>query len=384
MVNYLNQLENPQINSRIFFEVMRDFRKGGLSPEMYDDFIAAVETLPQIIDRTQEDYKVFDKFNLKNVDEDDFTIILREIHKRAITSCKECWHPLAGVTNCNLDSSGKIIVSAAHSIQKNGVLSKIAEDGNVMGYALDKVEFDGKKSHKNHASIFWGFCNTHDSIFSPIETSVYSRSDEQNFLYAYRGFVVSSHKKKEVSHWINYGEQWKADTLENKKIFDNAIISKDYSVIKTEVFELDNFYPIVVSSAFYLEYDFEGNNIIHSEERMEFIFVTLFPLDNKTIFLLSYFECDEQLYSKLGEQLRKRKNMKSDITMIIAAHTENVYFNPTYYETFIKKHETELERILQLTQFDFARIKEGDNYDSISMTPKNYLQNSLNINFFGY
>ena len=84
---------------------------------------------------------------------------------------------------CNVDSTGKIIVSAAHSIQNNGVLSKIVEKGHVMSYILDKGDFDGKQIGKNHASIFWGFCNTHDSIFSPIETSPYTGTPEQHFLF---------------------------------------------------------------------------------------------------------------------------------------------------------------------------------------------------------
>ena len=36
MVNYLNYLENPQINHEKFYEVMRDFRKGGLNPNIYE------------------------------------------------------------------------------------------------------------------------------------------------------------------------------------------------------------------------------------------------------------------------------------------------------------------------------------------------------------
>lgn len=384
MVNYLNQLKNPQINSIRFFEVMRDFRKGGLSPAIFDDFIKSIGQLPQIINRTEEDYKVFEKFNLTDVNEIDFSVILREVQRRAINDSKICWHPSASSTNCNIDSSGNIIISAAHSIQNNGVLSQISENGEVMGYALDKGEFEGKKSHKNHASIFWGFCNTHDSIFRPIETSSYTGTDLQNFLFAYRGFVVSSHKKKEVSLWMNFGEQSEKDLIENKKIFDTAIINDDYSVIKTEIFELDKFYPIVVSSSFYLDFDFEGNTIMHSDNRMEDIFITLLPIGNKTFFLLSYFKQDEHLYGNLGNQLRSRKNLKSDISVIVAAHCENVYFNPVYYETFIKKHENDLEQIMELTQSDIGEIKENDEYDTISITPKNYLNNTLNINLFGY
>lgn len=373
------------MNYKLFYEVMRDFRKGGLNPAMFDDFMLAIEQLPPLFHRQENDYRIFDRFNLTDISEDDFPVIMREVKKRGIEISKKCWHPNAGNTTCNVDGSGKIIVSAAHSIQNNGVLSKIVENGHVMGYALDKAEFEGKQLGKNHASIFWGFCNTHDAIFRPIEVAVFTGTPEQNFLFAYRGFVVASHKKIEVSNWINFGEQSDNDITENKKIFDNAILTNDYSVIETEVFKLPAFYPIAVSSSFYLDFDFEGKPISHSDERMEDIYVTLFPSDNKTYFLLSYFTADKHLYGNLGDQLRKRNNLKSDITMLIAAHAENVYFNPTYYTTFIERHEKVLEQIMFHSQMDYATIDENSQIQvDFSFTPRNYLNNPYEINFFGY
>ncbi len=385
MINFLLQLENPQINSEKFFEVMRDFRKGGLNPTIYEDFIEEVKKLPNIKSRQLDNYKVFDKFNLTDISEDDFSVIMKEVMKRGIADSKICWHPEANNTTCKVDDSGKIIISAAHSIQNNGVLSKVADNGQLMSYVFEKGELDGKQYRKNSASIFWGFCNIHDAIFSPIEINPYSGTEEQHFLFAYRGFVVASHKKKEVSTWMNFGEQSDNDIAENKKIFDASILNKDYSILQTEVFELPAFYPIAVSSSFYLDYDFEGNPIPHSDDRMEDIYITLLPVDNKTYFFLSYFKMDENLYGKLGEQLRKRKNLKSDITMLIAAHAENIYFNPTYYETFIKKHEDILKTIMIHSQMDYTTVDENNDLNiEFSFTPSNYLDNPYEVNFFGY
>jgi hypothetical protein len=341
--------------------------------------------LPALQLRTSADYYIFDKFNLKDITEDDFIVINREVMKRGVEKSKKCWHPEASKLNCDIDRSGKIKVSAAHSIQNNGILSNIVENGHVMSYALDKAEFDGKQIGKDTASIFWGFCNKHDAVFKPIEIQPYTCTDEQNFLFAYRGFVVASHKKIEVSNWINFGEQSENDIKEIKKIFDNAILNSDFSVIETEVFELPAFYPIAVSSSFFLEFDFEGKPISHSDERMEDIFITLFPKDNKTFFLLSYFKQDKHLYGDLGRQLRERNKLKSDITMLIAAHTENVFFNITYYKTFIEKYEKLLELILFHTQMDYATVDKVDKLTvDFSFTPSNYLDNPYEINFFGY
>ena len=235
MVNFLNQLENPQFNHKAFFEVMRDFRKGGLNPTNFNDFMQIIDKLPPINKRTKADYAEFDKLGLIDVTQTDFPPIMREVIKRSIALSKKCWHPLASPTTCKVDASGNIIISAAHSIQNNGVLSQVAEDSHVVTYAVDVGEFTAKKLSKNVASIFWGFCNTHDAIFNPIETIPYTKTDEQNFLFAYRGFVVASHKKIEVGNFMDFGTQADNDTIETKKIFDDAIITNDYSCIETVV-----------------------------------------------------------------------------------------------------------------------------------------------------
>lgn len=385
MVNFLNQLENPQFNHLAFFEVMRDFRKGGLKPENFDEFIKMVDSLPPINQRTEKDYNKFSKLGLVDVTQSDFPPIMREVVKRSIALSKKCWHPLASPTTCKVDSSGNIIVSAAHSIQNNGVLSQVAEDFHVVTYAVDVGEFKAKKLSKNVASIFWGFCNTHDAIFAPIETAPYTQTEQQNFLFAYRGFIVSSHKKMEVGNFMNFGVQSDNDIAETKKIFDNAILANDYSCIETAVIELPAFYPIAVSSSFYLDYDFEGNEIPHSDDRMEYIYVTLLPAVNKTYFLLSYLKSDKHLYGQLGAQLRKRNNLKLDISVLLAAHVENIYYNPKYYQTFIEPQESKLSKVSFEAQIDFARIDDNDEHqDIISMTPENYLDNPYGISLFGY
>ena len=186
---------------------------------------------------------------------------------------------------------------------------------------------------------------------------------------------------------MNFGGQAENDIIENRRIFDNAIAKKDYSIIKTDVFELSLFYPIACSSSFYLDFDFEGVVIPHSDGRMENVFITLLPVikENKTYFLLSYFKEDAHLYEKVGIQMRKRNKLKSDISIIIAAHAENVYFEPSYYTTFIEQFEEDLYTLLFQTQMDHGVVNQYDEINhSFSYTPETYLQNQYDINIFGY
>ena len=184
---------------------------------------------------------------------------------------------------------------------------------------------------------------------------------------------------------MNYGEQSDIDIQENKKIFDEAILNKNFDIIETTVIELPAFYPIAASSNFYLDFDFEGNPIPHSDTRMENILISLFPGDTKSYFLMSYFQIDKSLYGKIGEQLINRNNFKSDISMLIGAHVENVYFNPKYYNSFIQQHETTLLQLLRETQNDFVYKDPATGEEIVdSMTPNNYLKNIYDVNFFGY
>lgn len=188
----------------------------------------------------------------------------------------------------------------------------------------------------------------------------YTQTAEQNFLFAYRGFIVAAHKKIEGSYLANFGDQADNDIKETKKIFDKAILKKDYNIIETKIFELPAFYPIAASSSFYLDYDFEGNQIPHSENRMEYLYVSLLPDSKKTYFLISYFKDDGKLYEKVCSQIVNRGKLKSDITILLAGHVGNIYFEPVYYSTFINNQTDLIEKALMDAQFDYG-IFNGNN-----------------------
>ena len=383
MVNYLGLIHRPQINHEFFFEILRDFRKGGLKPEIWDDFLQSVKKF----EKHDGGYELFDQFSLSEISQEDFKAVQVEFIKRSIERSKKCWHPEASVTTCNIDANGRIIVSAAHSVQSNGVLSKIAENGHVMTIDFKEGRITGAKIGKRLSSIFWGFCSKHDAIFRPIEVEPYSGSEMQHFLFAYRAFVVSAHKKIESSFLIKLDKQAEVDIDKIKDIFDHAILSNNYGIIETYTYMLPLFYPIAVSSSFYLDYDFDGNSIQHSASRMEYIFLTILPLyPNKSVVLVSFLAQDKQLYENLARQIRDRNNLKSDISILVLGHCENnVYFDPRYYEAFIQRIESDFLDIIKATQLDVALLDSNNKVQMTgSMTPKNYLNNPWNVSIFGY
>lgn len=104
----------------------------------------------------------------------------------------QCIHPSQS------ECEGKIGMNA-HSIQNTRIVKKLSKDNHI--YTIVKKptncgpEFE--LVGRNEATTFTGFCNKHDvDVFAPIEKdNFYKGTDEQHFLYAYRAFARSYHKK---------------------------------------------------------------------------------------------------------------------------------------------------------------------------------------------
>lgn len=262
----------------MIFEIMKDLRIGGLNPTNYDHFISVISALLrkfEELDNQQEDSLEFissispnyamqkklilikhnlTQFNLREVSEKEKGLIFEQITKKIDSKFRFCWHPEASFNNCTLDETGNVKISSAHSIQKGKFLERLSEKNDVRQFRFSKFGRD-KSIPIKFASTFWGFCNNHDKIFNPIENKECSFTDEQNFLFAYRAFVSSSHTKLKFIDYYDFGEQSQVDIINNKKIFDKAIFEKDYSVIQTDIIVLDYEYPLAVSSASDLDYE---------------------------------------------------------------------------------------------------------------------------------
>ncbi|MBN1067588.1 hypothetical protein DVW02_06230 [Clostridium botulinum] len=58
------------------------------------------------------------------------------------------------------------------------------------------IKYEVERKGKNEATIFTGFCKYHDSsVFSPIEDFDYNEEAQQDFLFAYRAFAEQYHEK---------------------------------------------------------------------------------------------------------------------------------------------------------------------------------------------
>ena len=109
----------------------------------------------------------------------------------------------------------------AHSIQRSGVLSLIAQDNEVL---VPSINYSDLKKNKGRitfrsrpitqVSTFRGFCKRHDNqIFQPIDDQFLLPTGEQAMLYAYRSLGREISAKRDALE--NYETQIKKDHLTN-------------------------------------------------------------------------------------------------------------------------------------------------------------------------
>lgn len=273
---------------------------------------------------------------------------------------KECLYPNS--EQCE----GKI--KSAHSLQNNGVLSKISENGHVVilntDYGKDDLIYDVKDVSKNKATTFTGFCDKHDTlVFKDIETKeIDVTSNKQCFLFAYRAFALELHKKKEslksrqqlfkvrptLSKEIEFIAQYRYaelalnDVFVYKKFFDKALINENYDMIQSTTFTFDYEVSMAACGGFTLTYDIKGNkmNDIHSmeDERLKTLFFTIIPNNGKTYFIFSWIKYDNAFFKDYIQQLEglTEEQFKTYINNFLPSYTENLVVAPSLWSSFTK------------------------------------------------
>lgn len=181
-------------------------------------------------------------------------------------------------------------IISAHSIQKRGQLSLIAEDGHVYRLSADAPNLRKasgsprlKKVGVNQVSTFTGFCKHHDNLlFEPIDNFPLSPAKKQIALYAYRcicreyfvkenaiavlekmkrhpNLDASSRSLLEASE---FGHRLGLEGLRHHKtVFDQALLAKNYEQFEFTYFTSSSPCPLQLSGLLYPDYDFEGNQL---------------------------------------------------------------------------------------------------------------------------
>lgn len=181
-------------------------------------------------------------------------------------------------------------VVSAHSIQKRGQLSLIAEDGHVYRLSADLSILQKNKGIPrlrkvgvNRTSAFAGFCKRHDnSLFEPIDNYPLGPGKEQVALYAYRCLCREYFVKENAvavltkmkahpdldaqrrafleaclfGHGLGFGR------LEHhKSAFDRALLVRDYEQFEFTYFTSSSPCPVQLAGLLCPNVDFEGRRL---------------------------------------------------------------------------------------------------------------------------
>lgn len=200
-------------------------------------------------------------------------------------SSKYCLHPKKS------DCSGTII--RAHTVQRNGSLSKIAKVGRVYSFKSNNVaDIEREKGilapklvGVATASTFTGFCGKHDdALFAPVEKYPFAASQEHAFLLAYRHLCMEIFAKRSsldampLLKGMDRGrsEPFQRDVqlfaslmldgvgagLKNveaiKDRYDKALLAGDFSGVKFYVVRINETPELMCCSGIFPTHDFDG------------------------------------------------------------------------------------------------------------------------------
>lgn len=290
--------------------------------------------------------------------------------------------------NKNEQCNNKII--RAHTIQENRILNQLSENGDVLYISYGDRELKFKKVGKGKATTFTGFCGYHDNkIFSPIENYDFIKENkEQQFLFAYRiiarEYYAKIHSKNICEKFMEALENPQKEiingcplqfldsyTLEEckirqeqllkstnydirdlnfyKKILNKSLKEEKFEVINTYCLEFDVKCGLAVASWCYLTQDLNVkviNDTFDYKEKMRPLLITIFPQNNKTYILLSYFNEDKHKFKAFINQFKNLEEDKKKIAIsnLIVFNCENFVFSPKHW-SMLSDNEKELIKL---------------------------------------
>ncbi len=214
-----------------------------------------------------------------------------EVEKQMLAELRDgyCSFPATAEDPCSAT------IARAHTIQRRGGLSLIAEDHHVltvkptMKMMLDtEGQPEPRRIGTTGASVFPGFCGKHDtSLFKPIEGKTLTINKESAFLFAYRAIAYERFAKEaqmrtlEIQRRMDQGHPFWKQVLIQKQMhilqagigiglrdvegwkaqFDEQLVSGERDDFHFVAIRFDAVLPFVAASAFHVEFDLAGERL---------------------------------------------------------------------------------------------------------------------------
>jgi len=274
-----------------------------------------------------------------------------------------CLHPEASRGSC----SNRIV--KAHTIQRAGGLSAIAENGHVIsgkrGYEKI-VKNEGKIVPEplgiGKASTFMGFCSLHDNeLFEPIETGSLTLNHEAAFLLSFRAISYEFLSKQnaidfvEIQREMDRGKDFEVQIaiqqhlhvykaglirgMQNlkdwKAEYDRMFISHDYPAMPHYAVEFDGVLPFVCCGGFHAEVDFNGHQlqiISRSDAPMEHVCLNVSVVGSKSYLAFGWYGSPNGPAEEFVKSFKSIDNKEKANSCLIMAveQLENTTGVPTF------------------------------------------------------
>jgi len=323
---------------------------------------------------------------------------------------------------CFIDSDCNQIINA-HSIQENGELSLIAQDGKVLHFVENRKT--GIKERQDaeitQASTFKGFCHKHDQVFEPIDEKTSDSDEQKYFLYSLRSFAhsyfninffkdyyigIASKTSsgldpliKSVSNLadaIGYKPPSEFTDIEPNKIseeqqellelerFENHrkllikyINENNYNQLDYLVYETEHLCPIVCASWMVMHISFGNGFLIHHNDNKPYfgfpIIISVLPDSNRTKIILARFKNDygsELIFNQFTNLLKDPVSFEKEISKCIIENVENFYLGPEFWSNL---HEQEKQIVSNAVAVKKSRFPENrTQFDIINFFDKKY------------
>jgi hypothetical protein len=266
----------------------------------------------------------------------------------------------------------------AHSIQKNGALSMIAEKGKVYAISMNFGDIRKNKGVAaytkqgiNKVSVFRGFCREHDNqLFGPIDRALLVPTKQQVLLYAYRALCRELLVKENA---LALQEKWKQrcvgqaalhevfrnmskgtelglnNLLRQKAKFDTSLRERSFGDIKSVLFCSNQSPKVVFSGVIYPEYDFRGRQIQDLGDAaavLDLITFSFGPMEEGWGFLFAWHsECSracKALIGSLAEIGHEGGDIGDCLFRLVISNCENMAISPLWWEALDKKRRKEI------------------------------------------
>lgn len=267
-----------------------------------------------------------------------------------------CVHPDAGTGTC---SGGP---TDAHTIQKEGGLRAIAENGHVISSkkgAFSIARNDGRiipqRDGIGNASTFPGFCNTHDAMLSyravAYEKFLKESSLRSNELHRQEADKGRPFAEQADIQTTLYAEKCGfelglQDTTRSKAAFD-AAYRASYAGFDSLAVEFDSVLPVVSCGAFFPEFDFFGQPLqsLASAAPLAAIAVNLAVLNERSVLFLGWIGDSGPAKAFASSYARLPQTEKANAAVRLAIeYMENTYCRPSWWNSLRRPFETALLR----------------------------------------